>query len=150
MTTLTRGQLARRCGIGPETIRFYERQGLLPEAPRSSSNYRRFGEAAVKRLQFIRRAKTLGFSLPEIRELLALQDEPGHDRAEVKRLTESRLREVESRIADLASLRSALQEMVEHCSGHGPIQGCPIIETLAGDATPAATPDGQTEHEQNG
>lgn len=137
MTTLTRGQLARACGVGPETIRFYERQGLIPEAPRSRSGYRRFGESAVNRLRFIRRAKSLGFSLPEIRELLALQDDPGGDRGRVKQITETKLREIEAKIADLESMRAALADLADQCSGHGPVSGCPIIETLADVAAPA-------------
>jgi len=140
MHTLTRGQLARHCGVGPETIRFYERRGLIPEAPRSSGGYRRFGAVAVSRLTFIRRAKALGFSLPEIGELLALHDDPGGDRARVKTLAQSKLAEIEAKVADLERMRSALGELAEQCSGHGPVDGCPIIEALADDsrAAPAA------------
>ena len=137
MSTLTRGQLARACGVGPETIRFYERQGLIPQAPRSSGGYRRFDEAAIHRLRFIRRAKSLGFSLPEIRELLALQDDPGGDRGRVKQITESKLHEIEAKIADLESMRVALADLAEQCSGHGAVSGCPIIETLADIQAPA-------------
>lgn len=133
MNTLTRGQLARHCGVGPETIRFYERRGLIPEAPRSSGGYRRFGADAVNRLVFIRRAKALGFSLPEIGELLALHDAPGGDRARVKAITETKLGEIEAKMADLDRMRSVLAELAEQCSGHGPVNGCPIIEALADD-----------------
>lgn len=136
---MTRGQLARRCGVGPETIRFYERRGLLPEAPRSSGGYRRFDEAAVNRLEFIRRAKALGFSLPEIAELLSLHDEPGGDRARVKQITDSKLEEIEAKLRDLERMRAALSRLAEQCSGHGPIEGCPIVEALAdGAVEPAA------------
>lgn len=138
MKYLTRGQLARLCDVGPETIRFYERQGLIPEAPRSSGGYRRFGGDAVNRLRFIRRAKSLGFSLPEISELLALQDDPGGDRARVKQITESKLDEIEAKITALESMRAALAELAEQCSGHGPVSGCPIIETLADGESPAS------------
>lgn len=136
---LTRGQLARMCGVGPETIRFYERRGLIPEAPRSSDGYRRFGPEAVDRLVFIRRAKALGFSLPEIGELLALHDEPGGDRARVKQMTESKLDEIDAKVADLVRMRAALSELAAQCSGRGAVEGCPIIEALA-DA-PAASSD---------
>lgn len=149
MNTLTRGQLARLCGVGPETIRFYERQGLIPEAPRSSSGYRRFGQQAIDRLVFIRRAKALGFSLPEIGELLGLHDDPGGDRARVKEMTESKLHEIEAKIADLARMRSALAELAEQCSGHGSVLGCPIIEALA-DEPSTATPTGTTELKHHG
>lgn len=134
MSTMTRGQLAKRCGVGPETIRFYERRGLIPEAPRSQGGYRRFGAEAVSRLVFIRRAKALGFSLPEIGELLALHDNPGGDRGRVKALTEAKLDEVEAKMADLERMRSVLAELAEQCSGHGPVDGCPIIEALADDS----------------
>jgi len=151
MTSLTRGQLARLCGVGPETIRFYERQGLIPETPRSSAGYRRFGREAVDRLRFIRRAKSLGFSLPEIGELLALQDDPGGDRARVKEITEYKLAEIETKIADLQNMRAALSGLAEQCSGHGPISGCPIIETLADGGTAAATDqDSNEEAKRNG
>lgn len=132
MKTLTRGQLARRCGIGPETIRFYERRGLIPEVPRSSAGYRRFDQHAVDRLVFIRRAKDLGFSLPEIGELLALHDDPGGDRGEVKAITLTKLREIEAKIESLERMRSALAELAQQCSGRGAVSGCPIIEALAG------------------
>lgn len=131
MNKLTRGELARLCGVGPETIRFYERRGLLPEAPRSEGGYRRFDQASVHRLIFIRRAKNLGFSLPEIAELLSLHDEPGHDRARVKEITESKLQEIRFKIADLERMSSTLSELADQCSGHGPVSGCPIIEAIA-------------------
>lgn len=141
MTSLIRGQLARRCGVGPETIRFYERRGLLPEVPRSRSGYRRFDEQAVARLVFIRRAKSLGFSLPEIAELLALHHDAGGDRGRVKALAQSKLREIEDKIQDLDRMRSVLSDLAEQCSGHGPVSGCPIIETLAED--PVAPPEAE-------
>lgn len=128
---MTRGTLARLCGVGPETIRFYERRGLIPEAPRSSAGYRRFDQAAVDRLVFIRRAKSLGFSLPEIAELLDLHRDAGADRGRVKALAESKLSEIEAKIEDLQRMRSALSDLSRQCSGKGPVSGCPIIETLA-------------------
>jgi len=140
MKTMTRGNLARLCGVGPETIRFYERRGLLPEAPRSGGGYRRFGEEAMNRLIFIRRAKNLGFSLPEIAELLSLHDEPRGDRARVKQLTESKLGEIESKIADLERMRSTLSEFSNQCSGYGPVSGCPIIEVIAEEPGTQQTP----------
>ena len=135
---LTRGQLARAAGVGLEAIRFYERQGLLPPPPRSASGYRRFGQADVERLRFIRRAKDLGFSLREISELLALQDLPGGDRATVKRLTAAKLAEIDTRIRDLNSIRAVLQTLHGECSGSGPVSGCPIIQALSDGDGPAA------------
>lgn len=131
---MTRGQLARRCGVGPETIRFYERRGLLPEAPRTSGGYRRFDASAVSRLDFIRRAKAIGFSLPEIAELLSLHDDPGSDRARVKQITESKLKEIEAKLKDLESMRHVLSGLARQCSGEGVVKGCPIIEALTTDS----------------
>lgn len=140
MKTMTRGQLARLCGVGPETIRFYERRGLLPEVPRSSAGYRRFGTDAVNRLVFIRRSKSLGFSLPEIHELLSLHDNPGEERARVKVITESKLAEIEGKIADLERMQSVLSELARQCSGRGPVRGCPIIDALAGGGATEKSP----------
>ena len=145
MKTLTRGQLARACGVGIEAIRFYERQGLLPAPPRSAAGYRRFSESMVHRLRFIRRAKDLGFSLKEIGELLALHDNPHGDRAEVKALTEAKVLEIEHRIRDLERMHGVLAQLAAECSGVGPISGCPIIHALADeefhDNSLTGTPD---------
>lgn len=131
MNTLTIGQLAHACGVGVETIRFYERQGLLPAPPRSGAGYRHYPASAVQRLSFIRRAKELGFTLKEISELLLLQDDgQAHSRAEVKAIAEARLAEVTAKIHDLERVRTALTQLAACCSGEGPVQGCPIIEAL--------------------
>ncbi|HLQ85144.1 MAG TPA: heavy metal-responsive transcriptional regulator [Salinisphaeraceae bacterium] len=136
MNTISIGELARHSGIGRETIRFYERESLLPPPQRTPANYRRYPPAAVARLQFIRRAKALGFTLAEIRELLSLQDAHG-DRAQVKQLTASKLAQIRARIDELTRMEAALAEMHVQCSGHGPVRGCPIIETLAGQPSQA-------------
>lgn len=139
MQTIGIGELAKRSGIGKETIRFYEREFLLPPPQRTASNYRRYAPATVTRLQFIRRAKALGFSLDEIRELLSLQDGHG-DRAQAKQLAEHKLEQVRARIDELVRMERALAVMHAQCSGQGPVQGCPIIETLAGHPPDPATP----------
>lgn len=126
---ITIGRLAKSAGVGVETIRFYEREGLLSEPPRTESGYRQYHPDAVERLGFIRRAKALGFSLGEIRELLGLA-EPTGDRARVKALTEHKLAEIERRIDELRRMRRALSELDRQCSGHGRVDGCPIIEAL--------------------
>jgi MerR family mercuric resistance operon transcriptional regulator len=130
METISIGELAARSGIGKETIRFYERESLLPPPRRTASNYRRYPPAAVARLRFIRRAKELGFRLDEIRELLSLQDANG-ERAQVKRLTQRKLAQIRTRIDELLRMEAALTEMHVQCSGEGTVHGCPIIETLA-------------------
>ena len=129
-TTLSIGQLARSCNLGIEAIRFYEREGLLPTPQRTPAGYRQFPIDSVQRLNFIRRAKDLGFTLSEIRELLALHDDPHGDRAQVKALTESKLAQIERKIHDLTRMRDALSHLAAECSGVGPISGCPIIQAL--------------------
>lgn len=133
MNTLTRGQLARASNVGAETIRFYEREGLLPPSTRSSNGYRHYTQAAVQRLNFIRRAKKLGFNLKEVRELLSLHDNPYASRANVKTMTEGKLAEIEQKIAGLQRMRDVLARLAAECSGKGPISGCPIIQTLESD-----------------
>ncbi|MDZ7829019.1 MAG: MerR family DNA-binding protein [Halofilum sp. (in: g-proteobacteria)] len=129
MSTLSIGRLAKSTGVGVETIRFYEREGLLEAPARTASGYRQYTPDAVSRLGFIRRAKQLGFSLGEIRELLSLAGAEG-DRAQVKALTEHKLAEIERRIEELHRMRAALAELNRQCSGRGPVAGCPIIEAL--------------------
>lgn len=133
---LTIGRLARAAGVGVETIRFYEREGLLPEPARTASGYRQYPLDTVDRLAFIRRAKHLGFSLGEIRELLALAHAKG-ERARVKAITEHKLAGIERRIEELTRMRAALAELNRQCSGHGPVEGCPIIEALSDEESHA-------------
>lgn len=122
------GQLAKSADTGVETIRFYERRGLMPEPPRAPSGYRRYPHDATSRLLFIRRAKKLGFTLEEIGVLLSLQD--GGDKARVKAITRAKLAQIETRIVDLQRMRDTLEALDKQCSGHGSISGCPIIEAL--------------------
>lgn len=122
------GQLAKAASTGVETIRFYERRGLMPEPPRTASGYRRYPLNAAARLRFIHRAKRLGFTLDEIAALLNLEE--GGDRAEVKTIALAKLEEIKARIADLQRMRATLRELTRRCSGHGPVAGCPIIEAL--------------------
>lgn len=122
------GQLAKNTDMGVETIRFYERRGLMPEPPRAPSGYRRYPLDAADRLHFIRRAKRLGFTLDEIGTLLSLQD--GGERTQVKALAQAKLAQIEARIDDLKRMRKTLADLETQCSGRGPVAGCPIIEAL--------------------
>jgi Hg(II)-responsive transcriptional regulator len=125
--TLTIGKLAKQSGVGIDTVRFYERQGLLPEARRTEGGYRAYSAADVDRLRFIRRAKALGFTLGEIAELLRLNEAKG-GRSAVKRLAERRHADLDQKLRELAAIRDALAKLVRRCSGSGPVEGCPIIE----------------------
>lgn len=124
------GEAARRGGVNLQTIRYYEREGLLPQAPRLASGYRTFGDETVRRVRFIKRAQELGFTLTEIRELLSLRVDAKRDRAEVRALAREKIREMEEKIRTLEAMREALQHLVKKCSGHGPASECPILEAL--------------------
>ena len=128
------GQLARQAGVAIDTVRYYERQGLLPPAQRRESGYRIFEAGDVRRLRFINRAKTLGFSLQEISELLALSAAGDADVASIKAATLKKLADVERRMAELARVRDGLRQLVERCPGHGDAADCPILGALSGDA----------------
>lgn len=125
------GALAKRAGVRVDTIRYYERSGLLTPRNRLESGYRLYGEAEVMQLRFIRRAQALGFSLKEIRELLALSH--AHDVARVKRVAQGKLADVEQRIAALERMRSALDTLVTACPGGGDVADCPILRALGAE-----------------
>ncbi len=130
--TLTIGRLAQQAEVGIDTVRFYERRGLLPEPDRTASGYRLYRPAMVIRLRFIRRAKALGFSLDEIATLLHLQD-AGGSKSEVKLLTTHKLVEIETKLADLSKMKKVLTQLASECSGSGDVDGCPIIEALSSE-----------------
>jgi MerR family copper efflux transcriptional regulator len=127
---LTIGRLAKEAGVGIDTVRFYERRGLLPEPLRTAAGYRLYGNETVARIPFIRRAKQLGFTLDEIILLLRLQDQGGK-KSEVRDLTQHKLQEINSKITDLERIRSVLQDLASTCSGKGNVKGCPIIEAIS-------------------
>ncbi len=127
------GELAQRSGVGIDTVRFYERQGLLPKAQRLESGYRVYAAGDVKRLRFVRRAKALGFTLPEIRDLLALSDHRDDDMAAIKTVAIAKMADVEAKLAELQRMRSGLQALVSACPGHGALADCPILDALSED-----------------
>lgn len=127
---LTIGRLAREVGINLETVRFYERQGLLPAPPRSSSGYRLFPADTARRLKFIKRAQELGFSLSEIRELLALRMSPRTTSTEIRGRTEAKIADIERKIKSLDSMRKTLVKLARSCGGCAPVSECPILESL--------------------
>ncbi|MBS3966997.1 MAG: MerR family DNA-binding protein [Truepera sp.] len=127
---LTRGQVAHLSGLDIETVRFYEKQGLIDEPPRSDSGYRQYSEQDVSRLRLIKRAKELGFSLKEIADLLELQVNPKTGSAEVRAQAEAKIADIDEKIADLTKMRATLATLTEACSGEGATTECPIIEAL--------------------
>lgn len=129
------GDLARRTGTKVNTIRFYEDIGLLPRPMRTASGRRTYDAADVRRLSFIRHGRGLGFSVGEIRSLLALSDEPERDCGEAAAIARQHLRDVEERIARLQTLRIALADVAESCDG-GRASDCRVIEAIAGVALP--------------
>ena len=130
MKPLTIGQLARRAGVGVETVRFYERRGLLDEPARLESGYRQYPEEAVARLNFIKRAKELGFTLKEITELLTLRVDPDTTCAEIKQTAQAKLTNVDAKIRDLQRIKQALLAVTASCTGRGPTSACPILDAL--------------------
>ena len=125
---LTSGQLAARGGVNVESIRFYEREGLLPKPPRSRSGYRHFPDEAVQRIRFIKRSQELGFTLREIKELLELRDDASC--ASVRKHAEAKLDDIDAKIADLKKMRRALARLVAECPNSGTTRECPILNCL--------------------
>ena len=126
---LTIGGLAKRTGAKVQTIRYYEQIGLMPEPGRTVGRQRRYGDAELDRLSFIRHARQLGFPLDAIRELLALGDHPNRPCDEADAIARRQLRQVEQRIARLEALRTELQRMVHECSG-GRTADCRVLDVL--------------------
>ncbi len=129
MPGMTIGKIAAEADVAIDTVRYYERAGLLPEPPRRESGYREYPADTVKRLRFIRRAKALGFSLPEIAELLDLSASRA-DVRKVKNAAQSKLKLLDEKIAELTRVRDGLQQLVKHCPGHGKADECPILNAL--------------------
>lgn len=123
------GELARATGTKTETIRYYEREGILPAADRTDSNYRDYSDEHLATLTFVRRARELGFSMAQVRELLALSDHDEKPCQDVDRLVQQQLAEVERKIADLTALRDELGQMLRSCQADK-IGECQIIGSL--------------------
>jgi MerR family copper efflux transcriptional regulator len=129
MTLIGIGAAAKRAGMGIDTVRYYERSGLIKPQTRLESGYRKYSEAEVSRLRFIKRAQTLGFTLKEIGELLKLSAQK--DVARVKKSAQAKLVDVEARIASLQRIRDGLSALIEACPGHGRPEDCPILVAFA-------------------
>ena len=145
MTTMTIGKAARLSGVGVETVRFYERRGLIDQPPTpANGGFRVYPEPTVERIRFIRQAQELGFSLAEIAGLLALRADPSADCAEVRDHARAKLDEVDRKIAGLEHLRQALAQIIAACPGQGALGACTIMEALAGAGMDAPAGAGPT------
>lgn len=131
-TQFTIGALARKTALAVDTIRYYEREQLLPAAERRASGYREYDERAIERVRFILRAKELGFSLQEIRDLLALEGDRDNGVQGIKQRALQRLQELNLRIAQMTQVRDGLARLVEACPGQGVPECCPILSSMRG------------------
>ncbi|MCH4091890.1 MerR family transcriptional regulator [Acetobacter sp.] len=129
---LTIGELGKATGTKVETIRYYEKIGMLPAPPRTAGNYRVYGPSELGRLSFIRRARDLGFSLDQVSNLLTLSSNGSQDCASVDHIAREHLDEIDRKIADLTALRRELHILIDSCDG-GNIRECRIIEALGPD-----------------
>lgn len=135
MRPLTIGRLAAAAGVDLETVRYYERIDLMPPPARSASGNRAYGAAQIRRLAFIRRARELGFSIEEIRALLALAEPTRASCAEVREIARTHLDDVRTKLGDLTKLERILGETIARCSGD-PAPSCPVLDMLDVGATP--------------
>ncbi len=129
MRDMTIGRAAQQAGVNVETIRFYERRGLV-EKPAKGEKYRVYPPEMVARVRFIRRAQQVGFSLREVQELLLLRADPNADCADVKQQAQHKIEEVDRKISELGRVRAALQKVVESCPGRGRLTACTILNVL--------------------
>jgi MerR family mercuric resistance operon transcriptional regulator len=130
MNGLTVGEVAKRARVHIETLRYYERRGLLASPARSTSNYRLYADDTVRRVRFIKAAQELGFSLKEILELLSLRAEPNTSCEDIRERAEAKIKNLEEKIRSLRAMKQALTKLVAECSGSGPITECPILESF--------------------
>ena len=132
MATLRTAEVAEQAGVNVETLRFYERKGILPEPPRRASGYREYPPETVERVRFIKRAQELGFSLKEVQDLLELRQATRAKAGRVRKVAEAKLEEIEHKIRDLEAMKQSLTELLCACDGQKTIASCPIIESLGG------------------
>jgi len=130
MNGLHSGQLAKTANVNVETLRYYERRGLLPEPPRRESGYRVYPMESVSRVRFIKGAQNLGFTLEEIEELLALRINEKASKTEVRERAQNKVTQIDAKIAALQQMRNALSHLIDQCHGDGPTSECPILEAM--------------------
>lgn len=128
---LTIGELGEKARVNIETLRYYERRGLLPLPPRSAANFRLYPPEAIKVVKFIKRAQELGFTLKEIEEMLSLRTVPDAQCADIRKLTEEKIKGIDAKIRTLQAIRDALATLLKECSGQAPIEQCPILDAIS-------------------
>ncbi len=131
MAGRTIGKLAKAAGVNVETVRFYEREGLLKRPLKTGTGWRQYDDQALHTLRFIKRAQALGFSLREVRQLLALRTNRMDRCGDVRRSAEEKVADIDSRIADLRAIRSALADLIDRCHSRPDQLSCPIVESLS-------------------
>lgn len=136
MGSMTIGELARRSGVGVETVRFYEKEGLIRQPARPEIGFRRYSADTIGRILFIRHAKDLGFTLKEIRELLSLRVDSTASCREVKKRAEDKMNDIERRIVTLRKMKQVLEKLTEACRTRKPTGECPILEALEAQDIP--------------
>ena len=124
------GKLAKQANVHVETLRYYERRGLIPRPQRTVSNYRVYSSEDLRRVKFVKQAQGLGFSLNEIKRLLALRATPRARCADVRRYATQKIEDIDARIRSLARMRKTLQKLLDECSGNLPVTQCPVLESL--------------------
>ena len=127
------GKVAERGGVNLQTIRYYEREKLLPEPPRLASGYRIYPDTTVRRVRFIKRAQEIGFTLTEIRELLAIRIDADRDSSTVRALAHAKIADIEEKIQTLQRMKGALGRITERCTGCGQASECSILENIDSD-----------------
>ncbi len=128
------GEAAEKADVHKETLRYYERRGLIPEPERRRSGYRIFTDEHIERIRFIKRAQELGFTLKEIEDLLTLRVDENTTCADVRDRADTKLAEVKEKIAELQQIKNALQHLTTLCQGEGPTSECPILDAMKGSS----------------
>jgi len=136
MTIYSIGQVAKQAGVSVETIRYYEKEGLIEEPERKESGYRQYKGDAIARLSFIQQAKELGFSLKEIGELMSIKSDTNTVCSDVKQLAQEKLDDVECKIKMLQRMRKSVKKLIDVCPGQAPINDCPILDALSFQVKP--------------
>jgi MerR family copper efflux transcriptional regulator len=131
MADVTIGRLAEQSGVGVETIRFYERKGLIAQPRRPVSGYRKYDDQTADRVRFIQQAQELGFTLSEIKQLLSLRVDPRTSCTDVRAKAEEKIVDIDGKLATLRRMRGALIQITKTCSGDGPTSDCPILDYMA-------------------